>query len=167
MRCAFPFDRVAKAINAVYSAFLGLLTGVIVVVVAANVFARYVLNSSIGWADELSRFLFIWIVFYGAVLAYVKNEHIGLDFIVNRFPEKVRAFVLLLAEVGVFIVTVMLTYYGWVVSKSAINFSPALNIRMGVIYSAIPISAFLMSLVALAKIARRISGISSGSGKSN
>lgn len=167
MRSAFPFHKVAKVVGDIYSAFLGLLTGVIVVVVAANVFARYVLNSSIGWADELSRFLFIWVVFYGAVIAYVKNEHIGLDFIVNKFPEKLRGYILLLAEVGVLIVTVMLTYYGWVVSKSAINLSPALNIRMGVVYSAIPISAFLMSLVALGKIAKRISEIFSNSGGSN
>ena len=45
----------------------------------ANVVARYFFNSPIQWAEEFSRYAFIWVVFMGAVVCTKHKRHIGID----------------------------------------------------------------------------------------
>lgn len=49
-----------------------------------NVVLRYALNSSIVSSEELSRFLFVWLTFLSAILAYQEKSHICVDFIVKK-----------------------------------------------------------------------------------
>ncbi|MCK4259176.1 MAG: TRAP transporter small permease [Halanaerobiales bacterium] len=140
-----------------YKAIILILIVVMFLIVGMNVFSRYVLNSSLGWADELSRFIFIWISFLGAVLAYVDNEHIGLDFIVEKMPsQKIKLIFRLIGDLGILIVVSFLTYYGWYVATSATNVSPALYIPMKTIYMIVPISAALMVLINISKISEHV-----------
>jgi TRAP-type C4-dicarboxylate transport system permease small subunit len=137
----------------IYRWFLILLCSVMFVVVGFNVFSRYVLNSSLGWADELARFVFIWVSFLGAVVAYQKNEHVGLDFFVNRIgSQKVRLLLRLIGEVLVLLVLGCLVYYGWIVAMSANNVSPALYIPMWIVYLVVPLTGSLMVLINLWKL---------------
>ena len=43
-------------------------------------FTRYVLNDSAAWTEEIARYLLIAVVFTGATLGVVKNNHIQVDF---------------------------------------------------------------------------------------
>jgi TRAP-type transport system small permease protein len=47
---------------------------------------RYGFNSGIISSEELSRFLFIWITFLGAIIAMRENAHLGLDTLVRVLP---------------------------------------------------------------------------------
>ena len=137
----------------IYRWVLILLCSVMFLVVGFNVFSRYILNSSLGWADELARFVFIWVSFLGAVVAYQKNEHIGLDFVVSPIgSRKIRLFIRLLGEILVLLVLGCLVYYGWTVAMSATNVSPALYIPMWIVYIIVPISGALMVLINLWKL---------------
>ena len=139
-------------ISKIYKATLILLTSIMFVVVGANVFSRFVLNRSLGWADELARFIFIWISLLGAVLAYHENRHIGLDFIIKKITNtKVQSFIIFLGNLLVLIVLAFLTYFGLRVANSARNVSPALYIPMRTVYMILPISALLMIFVNLSK----------------
>ncbi|MGF1527055.1 MAG: TRAP transporter small permease [Candidatus Competibacterales bacterium] len=59
--------RLATALGRGLDGALGLLLLVIVAVALAQVVARYVLNASLVWSEELSRLLFIWLIMLGAV----------------------------------------------------------------------------------------------------
>jgi TRAP-type C4-dicarboxylate transport system permease small subunit len=59
-------------------------------VVAAEVFARYVLNASISFSEELSRLLFVWAGFLSASLALREGLHIGMDLVKKRFGGRAR-----------------------------------------------------------------------------
>lgn len=146
-----------KAGTEFYTILILVLTVVMFCVVGTNVFSRYVLNSSLGWADELARFMFIWLSFLGAVLAYAHNEHVGLDFLVDRISSKKLQLVFrLLGDLGILIVALFLTYYGWLVATSATNVSPALYIPMKYVYLIVPISAALIVMINLHKIWQHI-----------
>ena len=67
-----------------------ILTLVLSVLMAVGVFYRYVLNNSIYWSGEVSRYLLVYITFLGATIAYKRGAHVGIDIIVERFSEKVR-----------------------------------------------------------------------------
>lgn len=55
-------------------------------VVFLQFFARYVLNDSPGWTEEISRYLLIATVYLGSITAIRKGEHIFLEFLYRRMP---------------------------------------------------------------------------------
>ena len=55
-----------------------------VVLVFGNVMLRYGFNSGITLSEELSRWLFVWMTFLGAIVALRKHEHLGTDMLVGR-----------------------------------------------------------------------------------
>lgn len=57
-----------------------------VVMVFGNVVLRYGFNSGITISEELSRWLFVWMTFLGAVVALRSHAHLGSDMLVSRLP---------------------------------------------------------------------------------
>jgi len=51
-----------------------------------QVFFRYVLRIPFIWSEEFTRFLFIWIVWFGAALGIPRGKHMVIEFIRDRFP---------------------------------------------------------------------------------
>ena len=60
---------------------------VMVVLVFGNVVLRYVFNSGITVSEEVSRWLFVWLTFMGAVVAMKEHGHLGVDMVVSRLPD--------------------------------------------------------------------------------
>ncbi|MEM6308012.1 MAG: TRAP transporter small permease [Pseudomonadota bacterium] len=71
-------DRIEETIIAV-------ILGIMTIMTFANVVARYVFNSNIFYALELTVFLFAWLVLLGASYAVKKTSHLGVDAVVNAF----------------------------------------------------------------------------------
>lgn len=63
------------------------LTGLLVVIVTVNVFARYVLQIGLIWAEEVTILLFVWVVFLGSYAAYRRRAHLAITFVVDRLPK--------------------------------------------------------------------------------
>jgi TRAP-type transport system small permease protein len=61
-----------------------------VVIVAVQVFLRYVTNTSLGWADELSRLTFVWSIFLAIPLGIRAGVHIGMEIVTARLPGRVQ-----------------------------------------------------------------------------
>lgn len=55
-----------------------------VVLVFGNVVLRYGFNSGFTVSEELSRWLFVWLTFLGAVVALRDNAHLGTDMLVGK-----------------------------------------------------------------------------------
>lgn len=141
----------------IYKFILILLTIIMFVIVGANVFSRFVLNNSLGWADELSRFVFIWISFLGAVMAYGTDDHVGLNFVIAKIPSaKVQNIVNIISDLFIMSVLTIITYYGYIVATSATNVSPALYIPMTLVYAVVPVSGLIMMIINLFKIKKHI-----------
>jgi TRAP-type C4-dicarboxylate transport system permease small subunit len=49
-------------------------------------FTRYVMNDSAAWTEEIARYLLVAVVFTGAVIGVVKNNHIQVDFFYKFMP---------------------------------------------------------------------------------
>jgi TRAP-type C4-dicarboxylate transport system permease small subunit len=66
--------------------FIAVCLAIMVLLVFGNVVLRYAFNSGITVSEELSRWLFVWLTFVGAVVALRNHAHIGMDSIVRRLP---------------------------------------------------------------------------------
>lgn len=77
-------------INSLEETLIALLLGLMTAITFANVIARFVFNSNILWALELTVFLFAWLVLLGAAYAVKTHAHLGVDAIVNMLAPGAR-----------------------------------------------------------------------------
>ena len=62
----------------------GILTGLMVLFVFLNVVLRTFFNSGLTWSEELSRYLFVYVTYIGAISAMRANAHLGVDRLISR-----------------------------------------------------------------------------------
>ena len=67
-------------------ALIVLALAIMVVLVFGNVVLRYAFNTGITVSEEVSRWLFVWLVFLGAIVALKEHAHLGSDMLVSRLP---------------------------------------------------------------------------------
>jgi TRAP-type transport system small permease protein len=75
-------DRFCKVLDAL----MVLLLALMVVLVFGNVVLRYAFDSGITVSEEMSRWLFVWMTFLGAIVAIKEHAHLGTDMLVSRLP---------------------------------------------------------------------------------
>ncbi len=63
---------------------------VLAFVVFLQFFTRYVLNDSLGWTEEIARFLLIVVTFTGSIMAARKSNHIAVEFFYRWVPRPLR-----------------------------------------------------------------------------
>ncbi|SMB98993.1 TRAP-type C4-dicarboxylate transport system, small permease component [Thermanaeromonas toyohensis ToBE] len=142
-----------------------ILLGLMVIVVFTNVLSRYFLNFSLAFTEELSRFIFLWIVFIGSLLALIRNEHLGIDILIMRFPPRIREYFLLFDDLLAGIAVLIIFIGGIRLTKG--NFSwpaPATGIPYGIVESIIPIMSIAMVLILTARIIGKVSALACSRG---
>ena len=132
---------------------IAIILAIMVLTVFIEVIMRYVFNSSITSSEELSRILFIWMVFIGIVLVLVKNRHVAFDAIQEAVPPFVKKILQTITLTAIGIASFILMVYGYMYSEQ--NFawpSPGLLIPFGYISLVLPISGAGMFLVSVCKL---------------
>jgi TRAP-type C4-dicarboxylate transport system permease small subunit len=82
-----PENTSSKAqIPAFDEGLLMVLFWILAFVVFIQFFTRYVLNDSLGWTEELARYLLIVVTFAGSCVAVRRNTHISVEFFYNYLP---------------------------------------------------------------------------------
>ena len=115
----------------------------------ANVVARYLFNSPIQWAEEFSRYAFIWVVFLGAVVCTKHKRHIGIDSVVKVLPSHIQPWVNLAADLLTLALMVIIIWYGGILTWRATQVTATLNVPQYIIYIVVPASGILGFLYSL------------------
>lgn len=63
--------------------------GLMVVVILAQVFFRYVIGSALAWPEEASRFLMLWSTGLMAPTAFRRGGFVAIDMVIRRLPRMV------------------------------------------------------------------------------
>ena len=121
------------------------LMAAMAVLVFANVVSRYVLNYSLIWVEELTRYLMVWVGFLGGGLVLRLGAHIAVDALQDLMPARV-ARALRAGIVGVLAITfAAMTWLGIRYAAFAWDQeTPVMNWSTGAIYLAIPIGSALL-----------------------
>ena len=129
-----------------FCAFLMLL---VVFCLGAQVFFRFVLNASLTWSEELSRFAFIWLVYMGAVLGAKERIHIRVTAFHRLLPVGIRGWVIPAADLFWVAINLVFAWQGALQVTHLLRFSyisPALQWNMAFIYAVVPLGFLFMSL---------------------
>ncbi|MBU8849491.1 MAG: TRAP transporter small permease [Desulfobacterales bacterium] len=128
-------------------------------IVAVQVFCRYVLNQSLFWSEELARFLLVWLTFLGASTAYYRKVNPGVDFLYAKLPQllkKASSIFTHLSSMALFIVMVIYgCKFAWFVR---LQISPALQIPKWIVLSIIPISGVILMIHAATLLISELKG---------
>lgn len=141
------FGKITELIER-YTLFVLLL--VILVLILIQVYFRFFTESSIAWSEELSRFLLIWLVFLGAVVALRQGAHIQIDSLLDIMPKTVRKIMLLLRNM-IMILFLGMLFIGILPTLEVVSLqkSPGLGLNMKYVYGIFPISIGLMAIIVI------------------
>ena len=108
-----PTTRLGQIIDNIEETFIAVCLGAMTLITFANVIARYIFNSNILWALELTVFLFAWLVLMGASYAVKKHIHIGVDVVINMVSPGTRKIMALLAIASCLAFSILLLIGSW------------------------------------------------------
>jgi TRAP-type C4-dicarboxylate transport system permease small subunit len=115
------------------------------IIVAVQVFFRYVLNQSLFWSEELARFILVWLTFFGASVAYYRQANPGVDFLYSRMSPSIRKASNILIHLASIILFCVMIFYGCQFAYFVrLQISPALQLPKWIILSIIPISGLIL-----------------------
>ena len=142
------FAKTKKLLDKTLELLVTVSMAVLVLDVVWQVFTRYVLKNPSSWTEELATFLMIWVGMLGASVALNRGAHLGIDYFVSKLSPRKGLFVSLF----VFAVTALFSLLVLVVGGIELvirilapqQVSPALGLKMGYVYLAIPISGFFL-----------------------
>ncbi|MGI9357670.1 MAG: TRAP transporter small permease [Rhizobiaceae bacterium] len=106
-------DEKASFVDRLEETLIAALMGLMTLVTFANVVARYVFNSNILWALELTVFMFAWLVLLGASYAIKKGVHLGVDIIINMLDQRARRLLALVSVCLCIIFTLLMLKGAW------------------------------------------------------
>jgi C4-dicarboxylate transporter DctQ subunit len=105
--------RYGHIIDEIEETSIAVCLGLMTLITFANVIARYLFNSNILWALELTVFLFAWLVLMGASYAVKKHIHIGVDIVINAVSPGTRKILAILSVTACLAFSIMLLVGSW------------------------------------------------------
>ena len=141
------------------SYLIAAVLAVMVVLVFGNVFMRYAFNSGFTLSEELSRWLFVWLTFLGAVVALRENGHLGTDMLVGKLSPMGKKICMGLS-------LVLMLYCVWLLFKGAydqtlINWtstSAVMEVSMSWFYASGMVFSVLAAPILLTDLWRLLTG---------
>lgn len=130
-----------------------------VVLVFGNVFLRYAFNLGITTSEELSRLLFVWLTFLGAIVAFREHAHLGVDMVVRALPALGKKVCLIVSQLLMLYVTWLFLEGSWQQTMINLNVaSPSAGLSMGLVYGVGIVFSVSTGLIILYELYRVVSG---------
>ncbi len=148
-------DAIERAFVALNRWILIALLAAMACIVFANVTLRYLTNDSLVWAEEVARYLMVWLTFLGAGQVLRFGGHIAIENLHDVLPGPVgRALRGLLVVVLLGFFGTMAWYGAMYTSVMRFQTTAATGISFAWVYLAIPIG-FALLVIHLLLVARR------------
>lgn len=146
---------VKKTVDKVMEWMCVIILGIMTVLVVYQVVTRKVFNSPSAYSEVLTQYLFVWMIMYGSAYVYGLREHLDISILKDKMKGTTLLVVEILTNVCLILFSaVVMVYGGYIISvQQMATTDAALQIPMGVIYSAIPISGLFTLFYAVYNIA--------------
>ena len=152
-------SRVVDGYFVLLKVLIALFLAIMVVLVFGNVVLRYAFNSGITVSEEVSRWLFVWLTFLGAIVAMREHAHLGVDSLVKRLPTAGKKACLVVSQLLMLYATWLLLVGSW--QQTMINWdvaAPASGLSTGWFYGVGIVFAVSTGLILLSDLYRALTG---------
>lgn len=122
---------------------------IMVTLLFMQIIFRFGFNSAITWSEEVSRFAYVFAIYFATSWAAKLNGHIRVTALINLFPPRVRFACLAFSDLLWAFFNLVVVIYGVDLVSQMIRFpmhSPVMGWSLAVVYSIIPLSFTLMTL---------------------
>ncbi|NBB83540.1 MAG: TRAP transporter small permease subunit [Alphaproteobacteria bacterium] len=122
------------------------MLGAIIALVFADVVARFAFATSIAIANEMARFCFVYMIYFGVSYAIRERRHMRVTVLLDALPPALRRWVFATAELVFLIYSVGVCYLGIVITQNSVERGRILSSTewpLGVLYAAIVFSGAL------------------------
>ena len=145
-------DLLSKAIIAVISTGMAAVT----LIVCLQVFYRYILGHSLAWAEELTLYIEVYVVFLAAGFALGTGQHICMDLVVSKVPHTVAVIMNKVTSLICAVYAVAMTYfcYTFTVAETGQKMATLPGYKW-MVYMAMVIGSALMVFYALTLLFRK------------
>lgn len=150
---------IPRPIAVVAEALLALALAAMVVMVFGNVALRYVFDSGIIVSDELSRFLFVWVTFLGAVIVMGQGGHLGFDLVARALPRAGQQACRIVSDALVLLCCGVFLKGAW--AQTVLNMSnaaPISGLPLGWAYASAVVAGVGLGALALADLVAALAG---------
>lgn len=129
-------------------------------VVFAQVFVRYLLGSSLHWAEPGAVLIMGWFIFLGAAVGIREGTHLSFDVLLMVLPLRVQIWMHSISDVAVGAFGIGMSVYGYsLAAKAADNLIPGLGISRAVDFAPIIGGGMLLVIFSAERILRRLVGL--------
>jgi TRAP-type C4-dicarboxylate transport system permease small subunit len=152
-------NKVLDAYCRVLDALIAIALAIMVVLVFGNVVLRYAFNSGITVSEELSRWLFVWLTFLGAIVAIKEHGHLGTDMLVSRLGKTGKKVCLVVSQLAMLYVTWLL--FQGSLTQAQINAdvqAPVTGASVAIFYASGVFFAVSAGLLLLRELIRTLTG---------
>lgn len=137
--------KVLDTVEKIIYVLLTILFSVMVAAIFGQIIARFVFHTAISWAEELTRYSFVWLSMLGGAIAIRKGSHMKVDFFTDLMPKNVRKIVDFIINALVLTFFSIMTIYGSKLVQMTFKQKVAtLPIPMSIPYLAVPVGGILM-----------------------
>ena len=143
----------------VFTFLMVLCLALMVMMVFGNVVLRYAFNSGLTASEELSRWLFVWMTFLGAVVAMRHHAHLGTDTLVARLPMAGKKACFAIAHLLMLYVCWLMLKGGW--QQAVINYgttSAVMEVSMAWFNASGVVFAALAGLIVVLELWKLVTG---------
>lgn len=119
------------------------------VITVLQVFMRYVMQNSLTWSEEFSRFCFIWLIYIGISYGVKRAKHVRVEAILSLFKRRGKLIINLIANILFLYFAIYATYYGFTIMntiQSTGQVAPSLGVPMSIMYLGMPIGMLLTTI---------------------
>lgn len=129
------------------------------IIVFAQVFVRYVMNSSLIWVEPGAILLMSWFIFLGSAVGVRESFHMGFDILIHFVPVKVGRALGVVSDLAVLAFSVGMAFYGWqLMAKTWDSSIPIIRLPGGFTYMPLFVGGILMILFMLEHLLIRLRG---------
>lgn len=118
---------------------------VLLIIISAVVFVRFVPITSMGWTDEVVEFSFAWMVFLCSAGLWRQRSHFRVEVITEWLGvSKAGRILEIILTVLALLFLLVFTYEGWLLAVKATDRSPVFEFPKTLWYLSLPISGVIM-----------------------
>lgn len=153
----------AQLVGKAIEAFVVIILSAMSILVFLNVVLRYGFNSSINITEEVSRYMFVWLAFLGAVLAFSENQHVSVTILTSKLSPLAGKILSIFTDLAMLFCCYLIVDGSWIQFNLNINnLAPISGLPQGITFLASTIAGVLISILIIARIIATFGVIAKG-----